>query len=233
MQVQALTPLRVWQTSLELMMNVGDQLGFAVHIEQADSTMPGFDPHDLRDKHPPIARTSSVIFPEVFSTDWHLKPDEFLADHLPRYQADKWGQWGSYFERLTCPGPGAKMGNPLLHVIECLNQRWGKEAQSIFVFHLSGSFQDKPQPQGNPCLQYIEVLRDGDKLNLLFAYRAHDIFGRALGNYIGLSRLLEFICYHTGFKVGGLIGIAGRAYLSGSKADCAKLLQLSKELPCK
>lgn len=59
--------------------------------------------------------------------------------------------------------------------------------------------------QGGPCLQFVELLwNDDDSLDMVAVYRSHDYSTLALGNFIGLSDLLEFICLHTGKTPGKL-----------------------------
>lgn len=117
--------------------------------------------------------------------------------------------WGTYFGRLTDFG-GEK--NQIENIINAL-RTWGIKPEAALVAHTSAPTLDTLKPIGSPCLQYIEILwgRD-DVIDLTAVYRNHDFLKKALGNYIGLGRLLQFICDESGKKPGRLICHSVRAY---------------------
>jgi hypothetical protein len=117
--------------------------------------------------------------------------------------------WGTYFGRLTNFG-GEE--NQLENIIEALSN-WGMKPEAALVAHTSAPTLDTIKPIGSPCLQYVEVLwgRD-DILDLTAVYRNHDFLKKALGNYIGLGRLLQFICDESGKTPGRLVCHSVRAY---------------------
>ena len=90
--------------------------------------------------------------------------------------------------------------------------------------HLSSFETDKPRPLGAPCWQYAQFMADGEKLNLLVTYRSHDYFLKALGNFVGLSRFLTFVCKKTGHLVGSLTCISTYASLNNQKTKTKRLL---------
>ena len=69
------------------------------------------------------------------------------------------------------------------------------------------------------------VMADGDTLSLAAVYRSHDYFHKALGNFVGLSRLLSYVCSKTGHAVGTLTCHSAYAFLGAKRTATAKLLQ--------
>jgi hypothetical protein len=61
-------------------------------------------------------------------------------------------------------------------------------------------------------------------LELVAVYRNHDYFNKALGNFIGLSRLLGFIARETNRRPTRLVCHSVRAYFETSKQDMLALL---------
>ena len=103
---------------------------------------------------------------------------------------------------------------------------WGKRSRAALVFHLSAPHLDKPRPLGGPCLQYMQILNKGrEGLDLVVAYRSHDYFQKAFGNFIGLSRLLAFIAAETRLRAGRLVCHSIHAFSSGSKKHLSRLIE--------
>lgn len=116
----------------------------------------------------------------------------------------------TYFERLT---RGANGQNRLETIIEKMNS-WNSRRVGCFYAHTTSNAQDSVIPMGNPCLQYVQFLqRPGNKLDLMVLYRNHDFFSKALGNYLGLGRLLSFVTRETQQLPGALTCISVNAYL--------------------
>lgn len=117
-------------------------------------------------------------------------------------------KWGTYFERLTT---FAGETNQLENIITAL-ATWKLKPAAALVAHLSSPSLDAIQPMGSPCLQFIEVLRRDDQIDLVAVYRNHDFLNKALGNYIGLGRLLHFIATESGIAPGTLTCHSVHAY---------------------
>lgn len=117
--------------------------------------------------------------------------------------------WGTYFGRLTNFGEDK---NQLETIVKALSS-WKMKPEAALVAHISAPTLDTVKPIGSPCLQYIEVLwgRD-DVIDLVAIYRNHDFLKKALGNYIGLGRLLQFLCDESGKKPGRLVCHSVRGY---------------------
>jgi thymidylate synthase len=89
---------------------------------------------------------------------------------------------------------------------------WQRKEAAI-VMHLSAPHIDRLKPIGSPCLQFVEVLWDAnDTINLVALYRNHDFLKKALGNFIGLARLLAFIAKEANKTPGKLVCHSVRAY---------------------
>jgi len=78
---------------------------------------------------------------------------------------------------------------------------------------------------GAPCWHFGEITINHDRsINLVAVYRNHDYFNKTLGNFIGLSKLLEFICSETGRAPGSLIVHSINAFNGGSTNNLATLI---------
>jgi len=65
--------------------------------------------------------------------------------------------------------------------------------------------------------------RDGT-IDLFAVYRNQDYFNKALGNFVGLADLLNFVCQQSGRRPGKLICNAAHAFNGGRKADLSLLV---------
>lgn len=130
--------------------------------------------------------------------------------------------WGTYFMRLIDFGNAHV--NQLERAIEVLNT-WKNEPGTSLVFHLSSAETDRPRPLGAPCLQLLQLQAWNGRLDISAIYRNHDYFNKALPNFVGIGRLMEFICAESGRAVGGLVCHSGHAYNSASKAELEELLR--------
>lgn len=124
----------------------------------------------------------------------------------------------TYFERLTGAwydrrgGKEAISQNRLLKAIDKINE-WGKNAEAVFYIHtnLEG---DSFWPRGSPCLQYVQLRVYGDNLmSLVGVYRAHDYVNKALGNFIGLHDLGQFVANRTGKTFTGANVVSLRPFI--------------------
>jgi thymidylate synthase len=118
--------------------------------------------------------------------------------------------WGStYFQRLVSLD-GSE--NQIERAIRVLTT-WQVRAEASIVAHTSCPRIDGLRKRGSPCLQYVEVLwgRNG-VLDLVAVYRNHDFLNKALGNFLGLGRLLQFIAAESGKTPGRLVCHSIHAY---------------------
>lgn len=131
--------------------------------------------------------------------------------------------WGTYFERLVRFPPAGV--NQLERAIEKLNT-WPQRNTTGLVFHLSSPTVDSPRTRGGPCWQFAEILWNADdSLDLVVVYRNHDFFNKVLGNFVGLGRLLHFICSSTKKQPGKLVCHSVHAYFDCSQQQLRSLIQ--------
>lgn len=110
--------------------------------------------------------------------------------------------WGNYFLRFTRFGDTKH--NQLQAIIDAINNRLNRYA-ACYMMHVSSvDYDNNVKPRGNPCLQYVQFEQTNNSLNLTAVYRSHDFYNRALGNYIGLSELLSFVCTQTRHQMGSV-----------------------------
>lgn len=129
--------------------------------------------------------------------------------------------WGTYFERLIRFPPDGI--NQLERAIGKLNT-WPQRNTTGLVFHLSSPVVDAPRTRGGPCWHFGEILWNADdSLDLVVVYRNHDYFNKVLGNFVGLGRLLKFICDASGKKPGKLICHSVHAYFDSSQQQLRSL----------
>jgi thymidylate synthase len=85
---------------------------------------------------------------------------------------------------------------------------------------------------GFPCLSHISLTLSKGKLHLTALYRNQYFIHKAYGNYIGLSRLLRFLCQEVGCETGELMCIASHAdaELSLGKRAITLLVQQCRSL---
>jgi thymidylate synthase len=120
-----------------------------------------------------------------------------------------WG--GTYFQRLRSLDESE---DQIERAIRVLNE-WEVRAETAIVAHTSAPAIDGLRKRGSPCLQYIEILwRPNGVLDLVAVYRNHDFLNKALGNFIGLGRLLGFMASESGKTPGRIICHSVRAYTS-------------------
>lgn len=64
-----------------------------------------------------------------------------------------------------------------------------------------------------PCLSHLSVKYDHRRnlVHLIALYRNHTFLSHAYGNYVGLGRLIAFICAETGTSPGDLVSVSTHA----------------------
>ena len=116
----------------------------------------------------------------------------------------------TYYERLTA-FPGTQE-NQLENVILKLTT-WGGHHKAALYIHIDGPTTTRLRPRGGPCLQYLQFgSGDNETTNLTAVYRSHDYFHKALGNFVGLARLLRFVCSEANRSVGSITCISLNAH---------------------
>lgn len=104
----------------------------------------------------------------------------------------------TYFERLVGQhaernGNLSEIGPNRVAEIIAKAKQWDHDYHAAFYASTTRA-KDKLRKRGAPCLQYVQAeLFAGDQMRLFALYRSHDFLNKALGNFIGLRRLGQFI----------------------------------------
>lgn len=148
----------------------------------------------------------------------------------PRLQKVKSNDSGTYFGRLVGWGfqsPEQPGFNQIEDVIQKLSRekRNGRGIKVMYEMSIYNPDWDHTNQMGFPCMSFISLKIRGDAVDLTAIYRNQYFIEKAYGNYLGLGRLLEFICQYTDSKVGKLTCIATHAELD-KKVKKENLLSL-------
>ena len=142
--------------------------------------------------------------------------DYYKRVYLKGKQIHKRQSWGTYFQRLLNYSSHFKENNAvnqLENAITALSKQ--RARRNAIVFHLTSSNLDSnTRVLGGPCWQFGEVLwtKQNNTIDLFVVYRNHDYFNKTLGNLIGLSKLLDFLCSESGRLPGKIIVHSANAY---------------------
>ncbi len=170
-----------------------------------------------------IDTVANTIFPLSLQQS-SLDRAEFFMRYrrmVPKLRRFPKNHHGLYFDRLTAWPPGAgEPSNQVEAVVDRILSERSHQGPLRFVYDMSvfSPLHDH-RPIGFPCLAYLNVKLDENRIRLTAHYRNHYFVERAYGNYIGLARLQHFIATETGLQVGPLTCISGHAELEEKHAD--------------
>lgn len=228
--IKATGVVEAWKTATKLLVDDGDRFNLAVHItDPAALVEADVGRFCHRRVSPDITKSvydvANTIFPAA-SVLHAGDPAEFFAHYLKAYERGQRRHrtvWGTYFLRLTSFGKTGE--NQIQKILDALIN-WKSRPRAAFVVHLSSTDLDNPRPLGAPCWQYAQFIRNGDNtLSIVAVYRSQDFFQKALGNFVGLTRLLKFVCQHSAMTPGTLTCNATYANLQGQRTKARQLLQ--------
>ena len=221
--------IEAWKQSAQLLADEGERFNLTIQITNPcslnEATLRACDPKRVK-KVTSVFDVANTIFPP--QRLWNFANREefygrFARAYAKGHKRRTW-TWGSYFQRLIAFGPTEV--NQVERAITMLGD-WGRNYRAAMVLHLSASTLDKPRPLGAPCWQYgqfnVEV---GNRVSLVAVYRSQDYFEKSLGNFTGLTRLLKFVCAHSGTTPGSLTCQSAFANLGPSKTATKKLLSI-------
>jgi hypothetical protein len=218
----------VWRAAARHLLANGDRLNLVVHIGNPavvdDADLRRLDPRAVDADVTSVFDVAATIFPRP-GRHWTLGPEQLAQRYLPIYERLKrrnGGGWGFYFQRLA--SFGNSQASQLARLVDGLST-WGRNHHGAFVIHLSSAETDLPQPQGGPCWQYGQLMADHGVLSMTAVYRSHDYFRKALGNFVGLGRLLAYVCAKTGHEIGSLTCVSTYAFLGNRRNATSRLLQ--------
>lgn len=220
-------PIDAWKKVVNFLAASGGSFNLVVNIRQplnfSDNDLQLYDPRKKLSTARSVEDVANTIFPKR-SIRWAHTCDEFTRHYEKAYRtllSNGPRSWGIYFLRLV--DFGNKHVNQLARVVSGLSS-WGRNHKAAFVIHFSSMETDVPKHLGAPCLQYCEFIRDGDSLSLLAVYRSHDYYLKALGNFIGLTRLLHYVAEKANLPVGSIICHSTYAYLDGNRRRALELV---------
>lgn len=214
------SPAQAWRGVVDVLLNEGNRFNIVVHIENPvqydDVELRSLNPNRVATSADSIFDVANTIFPS--SEKWGESPYQFYEHYKKVYRRGKRrhkSAWGTYFQRLISFGDEEE--NQLEKIIRPLND-WKNRPRAALVVHLSSTLLDNPRPLGAPCWQYGQFITSPpDKLSLVVTYRSHDYFNKALGNFVGLSRLLSYVCHRTGLSPGTLTCLSTYAFIDTKK----------------
>lgn len=178
------------------------------------------DPRTVHVKGENPGNVANTIFPLKTWTN-SASRSELYERYSRAHRMGTQKRWGTYFLRLI--DFGTSHVNQLERAIDVLNG-WEKEPGTAIVFHVSSAETDVPRPLGGPCLQLCQLHAQANRIDMTSVYRNQDYFNKALPNFVGLGRLLGFICDQTGRSPGKLVCHSGHAYSSKGKAALVRLM---------
>lgn len=165
------------------------------------------------------------------------------ADMLPTIASDPSSTWNNtYFGRMMAWPETDPPRNQLAWCIKYLRTqlRGGAGQANSADIAIAGEGElsslqihksNEGRYFGGPCLVHLDLSVHNDKLNLLATYRHWHLVERALGNLLGLARLLGFLSEQTGYPIGELTVVSGMANAQrkdyGGRAGIDRLLQLT------
>lgn len=197
----------------------------------------------LKNKKQSIETVANTIFPNALynnSSDMQdfFRSYLFILKKLKRSSPKNYH--GIYFERLiNWPCNGKKI-NQLENIILRIKKEL-KKPNPIGVLYealIEQPFLDAsvhvPGIDNNigfPCLSFLSFKLDSfKKINLVAVYRNHYFFERAYGNYLGLSRLLEFICKESNCSIGDLCILSTHGVLESNIKNLKDMISKYKDL---
>jgi thymidylate synthase len=227
--IRAAGIVEAWKAAAELLVRDGDRFNLNIHITDPASSNEAEVAHFChRRVSPNIPKSVYDVANTIFPTTGRRHSgdlNQFFNHYQKVYERGQKRHpqaWGTYFLRLVAFGRGKE--NQLRKIIDGL-ATWKSRPRAAFLVHLSSAELDNPRPLGAPCWQYAQFIRNGDDiLSLSAVYRSQDYFQKALGNFVGLTRLLRFVCEHSRMKPGTLTCLSTYASLQNQLAKTRQLI---------
>jgi hypothetical protein len=233
-----------------LVLEISDAVPFTKGDRLIVATVDG----ELRRRGTSVETVAGTIFPQGLYNRFG-RPD-FYQRYLSAMKIGKKpNTWGTYALRLIERQTG--VGNQTINPLEIIVQRLSraKVASQPFQSSYEASVIDpeadlsdagvlteaptyNPVSDANlnrnmPCLSHVSFkLNDRKSVDLTAVYRYQYYGERALGNLIGLARLLKFVATEAKLSIGFLTCISTHAFLDvGSLGGMAAVRELLDERP--
>ena len=180
---------------------------------------------------PSASTVANTIFPSaLYRPDDAISPRDHLYQmhevkmrfHRRRRSAEK----ETYFSRLTgTDGTNTDVGVVAVNQLEDLIVRMKRQTEvpnpkssmyELAVSDAAGDLRVQRLDQdhsimGFPCLSHVSVTLVSGVVHLTAQYRNQHFIRKALGNYIGLTRLCRFIAVEVGVGAGEVLCVAAHA----------------------
>lgn len=216
----ALTLTDAWMDDLEyLHRQGGEQLNLVTTIGEPDPDqveeriVEELDARLLRKGKQRVGTVANTIFPSAYLRGSATRQEfyeRYLA-RLPRLRKQQGNRHGTYFGRLIeypasiDPRRGPTM-NQLEGIIQKLQRQLRGRGPKRFAYQaqIFVPGRDDASLMGFPCLSFVSFQLDRRRLCLTATYRNQYYFERALGNFVGLARLQQFVAQEVGLAPGSL-----------------------------
>lgn len=180
-----------------------------------------------------VETVASTIFPYHM---WNPRADrgqlfKRYTMILPRLRsASTKNRHGIYFERMITGGP-EDQPNQLDFVINAQQSRPGvrRSMFQVGIFNPATDLTTAAQ-QGFPCLQHVTFAPVGNTLSVNAFYATQYMFERAYGNYLGLSRLGQFVAHEMGLTLDRVTCYSGIAQCDIAKGKLSEVVERAKAL---
>jgi len=176
-----------------------------------------------------IQTVANTIFPSDLYKNYGLRGvfEVYLEKVYPQISSLSENKWGTYFHRMVYRvSADNKTINPIEQIInrlKCESKNVGGK-RARYELNLIEPFIDLSTSDptlkgdtmalGGPCMSHLSFkLRPDNVLGLTAFYRSHYYIERALGNLIGLSRLMAFVAKESNLSAGPLTCISSYAQL--------------------
>jgi hypothetical protein len=229
---------QAWIDGLRTMLDVQGGVGYMLVTEIDVPTRQG--PHDREiaarvdamlepaDKQP-VQAVSNTLFPQGIASRYAtpLMYRHYLDEVYPLLRQERANWWGTYAYRLFARTlANGEVINPLDRMIRKLAS--SVQRGTVIRSHHELSLVDPAleiaiadpalpgmtRTRGGPCLSHLSFkVPDRTNVDLIAFYRTHYFVEKALGNFIGLARLLNFVARETGLSPGKLTVISSCAHL--------------------
>jgi hypothetical protein len=204
----------------------------------------------------PVDTVANTIFPAQLAAT-SAGPGELAQRYRKMYpvlrRLHKGNRKGTYFGRIVAHPPTGDERDQLADLIERLNTelRTPGPKSARYEMNISGPGElarpaeaaeltdggplhvyaagKDTSPMGFPCLSFCSFQLDGGRLHMIAQYRYQYLIERGYGNYLGLGRLLGYVCATVGLHPGQLTVIAGVAAVdSAARYRIARLAEYGR-----
>lgn len=161
-----------------------------------------------------------------FWDNWHNKKSKDLNDLGPTYGFE-WRNFGAKYHGIgDYKGQGVDQ-------IKWVLKKLKKYPENKRLVVSQWNPQDIDQQAIPPCPFAFQLLKEGDKLNIIFYQRSSDICIGLPNDFAQHALLLHLFCLETGHTAGKVIGMFGQVELYENHLEQAKelLKRRSRQLP--